>query len=228
MSRGAILFDIDGTLVDSTYHHAIAWFRSFRGHGLTVPVFELHRSIGMGGDRLVAHVAGDEVEQRLGDQLRDGWEKEYAALVDEVPALPGAAALVEELAGAGYEIGFASSGKSRFSQKSVDVLGVESWLDAMTSSDDAEQSKPAPDILTATLDRLGSDRSVLLGDTPYDVESAERIGLRCVSVLTGGFSRAELEEAGAAHVVGELTELRGFDWEPILAQARRNAPEDAG
>src|SRR4051812_15281859 len=196
MSRGVILFDIDGTLVDSTYHHAVAWFRSFRKHDLTVPMFTIHRAIGMGGDRLVAHVTGDEIEERLGDDIRDGWEKEYGALVDEVPALPGAADLVKELADAGYEIGFASSGKSHFSDKAVEVLGVGERIDAMTSSDDAEESKPAADILAVTLDRLESNRAVLLGDTPYDVESAERIGLRCVAVLTGGFSTAELEEAG--------------------------------
>jgi HAD superfamily hydrolase (TIGR01549 family) len=219
MGRGVILFDIDGTLVDSTYHHAIAWFRSFRQHDVTVPVFKIHRAIGMGGDRLVAHVAGDDVEKELGDDIRDGWEKEYAELVDEVPALPGAAELVNELADAGYEIGFASSGKSHFSDKAVEVLGVRERIDALTSSDDAEESKPAADILTATLDQLDSNRAVLIGDTPYDVQSAKQIGLRCVAVLTGGFSRAELEEAGAAHVVGELTELRDFDWDAVLAEA---------
>ena len=220
MARGVILFDIDGTLVDSTYHHAVAWFRAFRAHDLTVPVFKIHRSIGMGGDRLVAHVAGDDVEERLGDQLRDGWEKEYVELVDEVPALAGAAELVNELADAGYEIGFASSGKSHFSDKAVDVLGVRDRIDALTSSDDAEESKPAADILATTLELLESDRAVLIGDTPYDVQSAERIGLRCVGVLTGGFSRQELEEAGATHVVAELTELHDFDWEQVLAEAQ--------
>ena len=220
MARGVILFDIDGTLVDSTYHHAVAWFRAFRAHDLTVPVFKIHRSIGMGGDRLVAHVAGDDVEERLGDQLRDGWEQEYTELVDEVPALAGAAELVNELADAGYEIGFASSGKSHFSDKAVDVLGVRERIDALTSSDDAEESKPAADILAATLERLESDRAVLIGDTPYDVQSAKRIGLRCVGVLTGGFSRQELEEAGATHVVAGLTELHDFDWEQVLAEAQ--------
>jgi HAD superfamily hydrolase (TIGR01549 family) len=220
MARGVILFDIDGTLVDSTYHHAVAWFRAFRAHDLTVPMFKIHRSIGMGGDRLVAHVAGDDVEERLGDQLRDGWEQEYTELVDEVPTLAGAAELVNELADAGYEIGFASSGKSHFSDKAVDVLGVRERIDALTSSDDAEESKPAADILAATLERLESDRAVLIGDTPYDVQSAERIGLRCVGVLTGGFSRQELEEAGATHVVAELTELHDFDWEQVLAEAQ--------
>src|SRR4051812_22267820 len=221
MGQGVILFDIDGTLVDSTYHHAVAWFRAFRSHDLTVPVFKIHRSIGMGGDRLVAHVAGEDVEEKLGDEIRDGWENEYTGLVDEVPALPGASELVNQLADAGYEIGFASSGKSHFSDKAVDVIGVADRIDAMTSSDDAEESKPAADILAATLDQLTSNRAILISDTPYDVQSAERIGLRCVGVLTGGFSRAELDEAGAAHVVGELTELRDLDWEPLLAEARR-------
>lgn len=214
----AILFDIDGTLIDSTYHHAIAWFRAFRAHDLTVPVYELHRSIGMGGDKLVAHVAGDHVEKEYGDALRDGWEEQYADLVDEVPALPGAADLVRSLHEDGYLIGLPSSGKQRFSDVAVDVVGIEDQVDAMTSSEDAEESKPDPDILSLTLSKLdGVERAVLVGDTPYDVESAARIGLKCIGVLTGGFSRAELADAGAALVVADLSELLGSDWSPFLA-----------
>lgn len=213
----AILFDIDGTLVDSTYHHALAWHRAFDRHGVQVPMWRVHRAIGMGGDRLVAHVAGDDVERDHGDDLRAAWEEEYAGLVDEVPALPGATELVKRLAADGHAVALASSGAERFSKIAVELLGIGDDVAAMTNSDDAEDSKPAPDILGVTLDQLGEvDGAVFLGDTPYDVEAADRLGLGCIAVLTGGFSRDELSEAGAHLVVEDLTELAGLDWSAHL------------
>lgn len=222
----AILFDIDGTLVDSTYHHALAWHRAFQRHDIEVPMWRVHRAIGMGGDKLVAHVAGESVEREHGDDLRDAWEEEYAAVVDEVPALPGATDLVKRLAADGHTVALASSGAERFSKIAVDLLGVGDEVAAMTNSDDAEDSKPDPDILAATLDQLrseggGVEAAVFLGDTPYDVEAASRLGLGCIAVLTGGFSRDELEEAGAALVVEDLTELADLDWSAHLRK-----PED--
>ncbi len=223
MSKTAILFDVDGTLVDSTYHHALAWHRAFRTHDVTVPMWRVHRTIGMGGDRLVAEVAGDEVEERLGDALREGWEEQYAEVVDEVPALPGAADLVRSLAGAGHLVALASSGAERFTRTAVDLLGIGDLVAAMTNADDADSSKPAPDILSATLDQLdGVESAVLIGDTPYDVEAAARIGLACVTVLTGGFGRAELEAAGAALVAEDLTELADLDWAAYLRRPQRD------
>ena len=94
----AVLFDIDGTLVDSTYHHAIAWQRAFDRHDLPIPLWRIHRTVGMGGDKLVGEVAGDEVERDLGDALRDAWKEEYVELKAEVDPLPGAAELVRRLA----------------------------------------------------------------------------------------------------------------------------------
>ena len=107
----AILFDIDGTLVDSTYHHAIAWQRAFDRSQLPLPLWRIHRTIGMGGDKLVAAVAGDDVEKRLGDTLREAWKDEYLKIKAEVFPLPGAAALVRKLAGEGYAVALASSGE---------------------------------------------------------------------------------------------------------------------
>ena len=209
----AILFDIDGTLVDSTYHHALAWHRAFQRYDVKAPMWRVHRTIGMGGDKLVAHVAGDDVERDHGDDLRAAWEEEYAGLVDEVPALPGATDLVRQLAAAGHTVALASSGAERFSKRAVELLGIDDDVAAMTNSDDAEDSKPDPDILAAVLDRLGDvDEAVFLGDTPYDVEAASRLGLGCIAVLTGGFSRAELEQSGAVLVVEDLTELADLDW----------------
>jgi HAD superfamily hydrolase (TIGR01549 family) len=216
MDADAILFDIDGTLVDSTYHHAMAWHRAFTRSGLTVPVWRIHRTIGMGGDKLVGQVAGDEVEADRGDEIRAAWQEEYAALLGEVPALPGARELIGGVAGQGYLVALASSGEKEFSEAALRTLGVGDLVHTMTSSADVDDSKPDPDILGVTLDRLPAERAVLVGDTPYDVEAAARIGLACVCVLTGGFSRTELEEAGAAVVVADLTELVELDWSEHL------------
>jgi HAD superfamily hydrolase (TIGR01549 family) len=211
-----VLLDIDGTLVDSTYHHALAWHRAFARHDITLPMWRIHRTVGMGGDKLVGEVAGDEVEKTLGDALRDGWAEEYAALVDQVAALPGASELVHRLAGDGYLVALASSGEKKFSEIAVRVLGIADDIHAVTSSGDAEDSKPDPDILGVTLDRVPASKAVLVGDTTYDVEAAGRIGLACIGVLTGGFSRAELDAAGAALVVEDLTELLELDWSTHL------------
>jgi HAD superfamily hydrolase (TIGR01549 family) len=212
----SILFDIDGTLVDSTYHHAMAWFRAFAEHDVVIPIYRLHRAIGMGGDKLVAHVAGDDLEERIGDDLRAGWREAYAEVVDDVPALPGAVDLVRTLARSGYQVALASSGDPEFSERTVERLGLGSDVSVLTTSADAEESKPEPDLLHATLQQLDADRAVLIGDTPYDVESAEKAGLACLTVLSGGFGRDELEGAGAAAVVADVGELAGIDWDRHL------------
>lgn len=218
-ARGAILFDIDGTLVDSTYHHAIAWHRGFVRLGTPVPLWRIHRAVGMGGDRLVAHVAGDEVEERQGDDIREAWREEFDKLKAEVLPLPGAVELVRRAAKAGYQVAFASSGDPEFSKDFVETLGVGDDIDLLTTSEDADDSKPHPDLLEVTLEKLGNPRrAVLLGDTPYDVESAERAGMGCLCVRSGGYSEAELTEAGAALVVDGPEDLLDLDWEEHLRE----------
>ncbi len=237
-SPSSVLFDIDGTLVDSTYHHALAWQRSFARHDLTVPMWRIHRSIGVGGDRLVALVAGEEAEARVGQQVRDAWREEYAALVGEVRPLPGAADLLRAVADQGHLVGLASAGERAFSQKAVEALGVQDVVAASTSADDLDESgdsKPEPDILGTTLDLLSAglggrpvERAAVVGDTPYDVEAAHRIGLRCVGVLSGGYGREELDSAGAALVVADLSELIAVDWGGLLAPPRDSAHAKEG
>lgn len=213
----AILFDIDGTLVDSTYHHAIAWQRAFDRHDVPVPLWRIHRTIGMGGDKLVAQVAGDDVEDRLGDALRKAWREEYVEIKAEVASLPGAAELVRRLVADGYRVALASSGDPEFSREAVEQLGLGDEIELLTTSEDAEESKPEPDLIGVTLDRLGQvDRAVLVGDTPYDVESARRAGLRCIGLLSGGYSDAELREAGAVLVVDAPEDLLDLDWNDYL------------
>jgi HAD superfamily hydrolase (TIGR01549 family) len=214
----AVLFDIDGTLVDSTYHHALAWHRAFSRLGDVPPLWRLHRAIGMGGDKLVAHVAGDETEAQHGDKLRDLWRQEYLEIRTEVRPLAGAADLVRRLSASRYRVALASSGDPEFAREAIDLLGIGDQIEALTTSEDVDASKPEPDLVRATLDRIGEvERSVFVGDTPYDVEAAGRAGMGCVAVLTGGFSRAELTEAGATLVVASLAELVDTDWASYLS-----------
>jgi HAD superfamily hydrolase (TIGR01549 family) len=212
----AILFDIDGTLVDSTYHHAIAWQRAFRRHDIAIPLWRIHRTIGMGGDKLVAEVAGSDVESRLGDALRDGWREEYVEIKPEVVPLPGAAQLVRTVAERGYRVALASSGDPEFADEALDDLGIRDEVAVLTSSEDVDGSKPEPDLVEVTLDRLGTRRAVLVGDTPYDVQSAERAGLRCIGLRSGGYSEAELVDAGAVLVVDAPEDLIGLDWDKYV------------
>jgi HAD superfamily hydrolase (TIGR01549 family) len=216
-SDAAILFDIDGTLVDSTYHHAIAWQRAFDRHDLRIPLWRIHRTVGMGGDKLVAEVAGDDVEERLGDALRDAWREEYVEIKTEVDELPGAAELVRTLAGAGYTVALASSGDPEFADEALDDLGIRDVVDVLKTSDDVDGSKPEPDLIEVTLDAVDRSRGVLVGDTPYDVESAARAGLKCIGLRSGGYSEAELVEAGAALVVDTPEDLLDLDWDQYLS-----------
>ena len=213
----AILFDIDGTLVDSTYHHALAWQRAFAHHQVVLPLWRIHRTVGMGGDKLVAAVAGDEVEERIGDSLRSAWREEYLDIKAEVDPLPGAAGLVRALVAAGYTVALASSGDPEFADEALDDLDIRDQVALLTTSADAEESKPEPDLIGVTLDRLeGVRRAVMIGDTPYDVESAHRAGLGCIGLRSGGYSEAELADAGAVLVVDAPEDLMGIEWETYL------------
>jgi HAD superfamily hydrolase (TIGR01549 family) len=222
--NAAILFDIDGTLVDSTYHHAIAWQRAFDRNDLPFPLWRIHRTVGMGGDKLVAEVAGDDVEERLGDTLRDAWKDEYVQIKTEVFPLPGAADLVKKLAADGYLVALASSGEPQFAEEALDDLDIRDHVKVLKTSQDVDGSKPEPDLIEVTLEALGLDvqgtgRAVMIGDTPYDVQSAERAGLKCIGLRSGGYSEAELSEAGAALVVDAPEDLIDLDWQQYLGGA---------
>ena len=215
--NAAVLFDIDGTLVDSTYHHALAWQRAFDGREITIPFWRIHRTIGMGGDKLVGHVAGDDVEKKHGDALREVWREEYVKIKPEVHALPGATDLIKKLTREGFRVALASSGDPEFADEALDDLDIRDDVAVLKTSEDADDSKPEPDLVEVTLEDLDVLRAVLVGDTPYDVQSAERAGLRCVAVRSGGYSEAELVEAGAVLVVDAPEDLMDLDWEKYLA-----------
>jgi HAD superfamily hydrolase (TIGR01549 family) len=202
-----VVLDVDGTLIDSNYHHALAWARAFRHVGVTVPVWRIHRSIGMGGDKLVAAVAGDDVERDRGDDVRERWEKEYDDLIEETRLLPGAKELLAALRGRGAEVALASSSIPKHARYAFDLLDADSLADTATTSEDVEDSKPDPELVDQALARVEGSAACVVGDSVYDVEAARRAGLPAYGVLTGGYAQAELEAAGAAGVYVDLTEL---------------------
>jgi HAD superfamily hydrolase (TIGR01549 family) len=203
-----VVLDVDGTLVDSNYHHTLAWWHAFRDHGYDVPAWRIHRAVGMGGDRLVSAVAGDQVEADAGDLIRDSWEKHYDSVLEEVPPLPGAPELLATLRDRGFQVALASSGIPRHTRHAVDVLQAGDDTATTTTSEDAEESKPDPELLEVALDRVEAERAVLVGDSVWDVRSGREAGIPVIGVLTGGFGRAELEDAGADLVCDDVRELQ--------------------
>jgi HAD superfamily hydrolase (TIGR01549 family) len=204
----AAILDVDGTLVDTNYHHALAWHRAFREHGIVIPVWRLHRHVGMGGDKFVAAVGGDEVEERLGDELRERWEARFDEMLPEVEPLEGARDLIVELKRRGGAVVLASSAVEKHVEEFLDKLDARELADAWTTKDDVEASKPDPDLVRAALDKAGTEDAVMVGDTRWDVEAARRCGLETIAVLTGGYSEQELREAGAVAVFESVDELR--------------------
>jgi phosphoglycolate phosphatase-like HAD superfamily hydrolase len=204
----AAILDVDGTLVDSNYHHALAWYRAFREHGVTPPVWRIHRHIGMGGDQLVAGVAGDEVERRSGDAIRETEGEIYMKLIDEVEPLDGARGLIEELGRRVDRVVLASSAKEQEVDRYLDLLDARELADAWTTSADVSSTKPEPDLVHAALEAVDADSGLMVGDTTWDCEAAGRAGVPCVAVLTGGFAEPELLDAGAAAVFEDLSALR--------------------
>jgi HAD superfamily hydrolase (TIGR01509 family) len=208
VARPAAVLDLDGTLVDTNYHHALSWYRSFRRFDITIPLWRLHRHVGMGGDKYVAAVAGDDVEKRHGEELRDEWERLFDQVIEEAAPLEGVRDLVATLKERGHEIVLASSSVQKHFDHFVDLLEIRDDLDGWTTKDDVEASKPEPDLVQAAMAKVTSEQAVMLGDTPWDVEAARRAGIETVCLITGGFSEEELFEAGAAAVFESLDELR--------------------
>ena len=207
MGAAAIL-DIDGTLVDTNYHHTIAWYRAFREHDLNPAIWRIHRHIGMGGDQFVEAVAGDGAESEQGDAIRDAEKRLYSELIDEVRPFEGARELIEELKRRGHIVVLASSAKQDEVEHYIDLLGVRDLADEWTTSADVEATKPEPDLVVAAMRKARELSAVMVGDTVWDVTAALRAEVKTIGVLTGGFSEAELRQAGAVDVFESVAELR--------------------
>ena len=207
MSPAAVL-DIDGTLVDTNYHHAIAWYRAFRQHGELLPIWRIHRHIGMGGDQLVGALGGEQVEEEKGDDIRAAEKVLYMALIEEVEPLHGARELIVDLKESGHVVVLASSAKADEVEHYLDLLDARELADGWTTSADVEATKPEPDLVVAALEKAGTANGVMVGDSTFDCEAAGRAGIETIAVLTGGFSEQELRDAGAAQVFRSIDELR--------------------
>jgi HAD superfamily hydrolase (TIGR01549 family) len=207
MTTAAIL-DVDGTLVDTNYHHAIAWYRAFRRSDVTPEIWRIHRHIGMGGDQLVAAIAGEDVEERLGDDIREAEGEIYMDMVEEIVPFEGAHELIAELADRADAVVLASSAKEHEVDHYLDLLDARDIATGWTTSADVEATKPEPDLVHAAMEKAGTDSAVMIGDTTWDCEAAGRAGIPAVAVMTGGFAESELRDAGAAEVFEGLGELR--------------------
>jgi HAD superfamily hydrolase (TIGR01549 family) len=204
----AAILDVDGTLVDTNYQHAIAWYRAFHRHGIVLPVWRIHRHIGMGGDQLVGSLCGDEVEAEKGDDLRDSEKELYDELIGEVEPLEGARELIGDLKENGHAVVLASSANADEVDHYLDLLDARGAVDGWTTSADVETTKPEPDLVKAAVEKAGGGDAVMVGDSTWDCEAAKRARLETLAVLTGGFSAAELEDAGASRVFRSIVELR--------------------
>jgi HAD superfamily hydrolase (TIGR01509 family) len=201
------ILDVDGTLVDTNYHHALAWYRAFVQHDIELPVWRIHRAIGMGGDQMIATLAGDQTEKEKGDDIRAAEKALYTAMINEVRPLPDARRLLEVLKENGHTVVLASSAKEEEIDHYLDLLDARELADDWTSSADVEKTKPNPDIVNTAMDKGGSDDAVMIGDSVWDVEAAERAGIPTIAIRTGGFGVDELTQAGAACVFDSIHDL---------------------
>ncbi|MFH6784027.1 MULTISPECIES: HAD family hydrolase [Methylobacterium] len=206
-----LIFDIDGTLLDSVDLHAAAWSEAFRAFGLDVPEAAVRSQIGKGGDQLMPVFVPRERLEREGEAL----EKFRSTLFTEkylpkVKPFPGVRALFERLKAEGHVLALASSGKADEVERYQEIAGIRDLVDVATNSDEAERSKPHPDIFEAALERLGHPprgQAVVIGDSPYDAEAAVKAGLPAIGVLCGGFPEAALSEAGCTAIYRDPQDL---------------------
>jgi HAD superfamily hydrolase (TIGR01549 family) len=218
MAAQVAILDVDGTLVDTNYHHTLAWYRAFVRHDVVLPLWRIHRAIGMGGDQLVAALCGEEVDRRRGDAIREAEGELYMELIDEVRPFAAARQLIDTLRERGHAVVLASSAKQHEVDHYLDLLDAREAVDGWTTSADVERTKPHPDLVAAAVVKAGGGEAVMVGDSTWDCEAAARAGVPTVALLTGGFSEQELRTAGAAVVCESLEELiANLDRAPLAA-----------
>lgn len=217
-ARPGVLLDVDGTLVDNTYLHTLAWWRAFADVGEELPMHKLHRLIGMGGDQLVPRLLGQD-RADVGERR----SVRYRELLKEVRALPGAGDLLRRLHSCGLRVVLATSSSSSELDAALEALDAHAAIDAVVTGDDADRTKPAPDIFRAALSKgkVDSDQVMAVGDSVWDIEAATNTGVGCLAVQTGGFSRQELADAGALHVYRDVEQIgQQLSTSPLSALTR--------
>ncbi len=223
-----VVLDVDGTLVDTVYHHTLAWSAAFAAEGVEVPLWRIHRAIGMGGDRLVAEVAGHDVEDRLGDTLRSGHDERFEAMLGDIRPTPGAEDLLRELRQRELKVVLASSGPPELTERLLRIAGADELSHGWTTSGDVEDSKPAPDLVDVAVEKVDGSRAVMVGDAVWDIKSAKERDRYAIGLLCGGFGEGELREAGADEVYASPRELlESLDLTPLTGMSEPSGPTSA-
>jgi HAD superfamily hydrolase (TIGR01509 family) len=203
-TRSGVLFDVDGTLVDTNYLHTLAWSRAFRDAGEWAPMNAIHRLVGMGGDQLVPKILGHDCHE-----AKEARDRHYRSLIDDARAFPCATELVRTVHDLGLAAVLATSSPADELAILLKMLDIEEYLEAKTTADDIESSKPSPEVFLTAMETGSLDpaRTLAIGDSIWDVEGARAAGIGCVAVESGGFSQHELSEAGALHVYRDVEEI---------------------
>lgn len=217
--RPGVLFDVDGTLLDTNYLHVLAWWQALQetGHE-NISMASVHRAIGIASEELVEHLVGTE-----DDNTVEAHSTRYDALKDQILAFPKAAELLRACTSAGRTVVLATSGKQEDLDWMQPTIGAEEAVTGATTSAEVDAAKPAPDLLTTAIEkhRLDPDRTVVVGDTVWDIESASKASLPCIGVTCGGISRQELTEAGAVEVYDDPADLLDHFDESLLGKVQR-------
>lgn len=202
--RPTILFDIDGTLVDTAYLHALAWRRAMVEHGHDVGTWRIHRMIGAASEVLMSELLGEERPE-----VKDSWKERFDELRPEIRAFPRAAELLQTLAARGAQVVLASSSPGELVDGHLEAIDAPDAIAHVLSDADVEQAKPSPEVFQAAMAKAGADveQCLVVGDATWDVESAKRCGLSTIALTSGGFSRGELLDAGAIAVYDDVADL---------------------
>jgi HAD superfamily hydrolase (TIGR01509 family) len=224
----AAIFDVDGTLLDSNELHVQAWWRAFHDFGIEVALPALRDQMGNGGDRLVATLCSADQAAELSDSLIERHVEIFARdYLHKLRPFPGVRELFERLQGDGVRIALASSAQEWERDRHIEILGIADLLDTCTSGEAAEHTKPAPDIFRAALAGIpgaAAHEAVVLGDSPYDAIAARRAGMQALGLLSGGFSKRQLWDAGAKVVFRDVADLLGvYNATPFGRQSPRAA-----
>jgi HAD superfamily hydrolase (TIGR01509 family) len=200
--RRGVLFDVDGTLIDSSYIHTVSWWGAFRQQGYDVPMASIHRHVGMGGDRLVDSLLPEGRDRALDPEILASHGALYASHWPSLRALDGAKDLLAQCHAGGLAVALASSARRKDLEVMKSILDAEAFIDAATSANDAKNSKPAPDILVAALEAIDVQAAdaIYIGDAVWDMQAAAALEIPAIGVTCGGVSAGELRDAGAVEV----------------------------